>query len=674
MRHIFTFLTLFCLTATLQAADTYKYADLVGRLTDLERLAEKPVPGEITGQQTSYDRASKYDAATGKYIAWDANGDGGGVIERYADGSVLMADIKGPGMLNHIWSALAEQGHVKIYLDGSETPTIDLPFIDYFSGKVAPFNRPALVYKTTANGFNNWVPIPFQKSCRIVGMKDWGAYYYFQFIQFPEGTQVPTFSMNLDAEANTALDKAEEKLANCGHLFPASVTSPGDLNPGKEREYVFDGRNLNDEENALVGIHAKIAVPEDEVARRDLLRSVTISMYWDGEEEPSVWVPFGDFFGTATERASCLNYPTGLTEDGTYYSYWVMPFKTAKIVIKNEGTEPVHFEALQWFTRALRNPADNYLRFHAKWHRNSFVPEEPERAAIDWSLLRTEGLGKFVGVSLHIENFRGDWWGEGDEKFFIDGEKFPSYFGTGSEDYFGYAWSSANRFVQAFHAQPTNRNNRYNIVNNRWHVTEAVQFRKSFDGYIEKYFKDDRPCLYAATAFWYLDKDGIDPYKPVPLEERIGYYVDDTVPMKMPAGGVAYRDLFPRGRADNLSEQGMGGFGIDWYDDNQLWWRPNAAGQSVTLRLPAPEDGKYAISGRFTHANDYGKIQLIVNGKEVGEPLDLYNADRVIAVDHVVGVAELKKGNNELVLKAVDKNEKSRGFLAGINYLVLTPE
>ena len=117
----------------------------------------------------------------------------------------------------------------------------------------------------------------------------------------------------------------------------------------------------------------------------------------------------------------------------------------------------------------------------------------------------------------------------------------------------------------------------------------------------------------------------------------------------------------------------MGGYGDGWYQDNQLWWRPNAVGQTVTLRLPAPEDGTYALSGRFTHANDYGTIQLIVNGKEVGE-VDLFNADKVIAVDHEVGVAELKKGDNELVLKVVGKNEKSRGYLAGINYLVLTPQ
>ena len=70
----------------------------------------------------------------------------------------------------------------------------------------------------------------------------------------------------------------------------------------------------------------------------------------------------------------------------------------------------------------------------------------PERRAIDWTMLHTQGRGRFVGVELHVWNPKGGWWGEGDEKFYIDGEKFPSTFGTGSEDYFGYAWCNPTPF------------------------------------------------------------------------------------------------------------------------------------------------------------------------------------------------------------------------------------
>ena len=94
------------------------------------------------------------------------------------------------------------------------------------------------------------------------------------------------------------------------------------------------------------------------------------------------------------------------------------------------------------------SPSSSLGRFHAKWHRDAFLPEDPERRKIDWTMLKTEGRGRFCGVMLHVWNPRGGWWGEGDEKFFVDGEKFPSTFGTGSEDYFGYAWCNPTLFAE----------------------------------------------------------------------------------------------------------------------------------------------------------------------------------------------------------------------------------
>jgi D-arabinan exo alpha-(1,3)/(1,5)-arabinofuranosidase (non-reducing end) len=106
---------------------------------------------------------------------------------------------------------------------------------------------------------------------------------------------------------------------------------------------------------------------------------------------------------------------------------------------------------------------------------------------------------------LQVRNPRGGWWGEGDEKFFVDGEKFPSTFGTGSEDYFGYAWSNPTLFQNAYHDQTHNDgNNKGQVSVNRWHITDNVPFHQSFEGCIEKYFPNQRPTLYAATAYWSL--------------------------------------------------------------------------------------------------------------------------------------------------------------------------
>jgi hypothetical protein len=128
---------------------------------------------------------------------------------------------------------------------------------------------------------------------------------------------------------------------------------------------------------------------------------------------------------------------------------------------------------------------------------------------------------------LHVWNPRGAWWGEGDEKFFVDGEKFPSTFGTGSEDYFGYAWGDPHFFQTPFHCQPLTPDRDWQGHNAvlRWHVADNVPFQASFSAYLEKYFGNDRPTLFAATVCWYLAPGGGDPHGPVPAAERHGYWV-----------------------------------------------------------------------------------------------------------------------------------------------------
>jgi len=118
-------------------AEPLSYADLVDRLTNFERLAELPAAGEKLMQWSSYDRSSRYDEASGEYTGWSHNADGGGII-RTEEGKQVLGEMQGPGVIWRIWSAKPDQGHVRIYLDGKETPAIDLPFTHFFDGKHAP--------------------------------------------------------------------------------------------------------------------------------------------------------------------------------------------------------------------------------------------------------------------------------------------------------------------------------------------------------------------------------------------------------------------------------------------------------------------------------------------------------------------------------------------------------
>src|SRR5436190_20971094 len=121
------------------APHSLSYTDLIHRLTDLEYLATLPADGDQCAQWSSYDRKSRYDSATGKYENWDANGDGDGFIRKEGD-QFVFAEMRGPGCIWRTWSAMPKEGHVRIYLDGAETPVVDLPFVGYFDGNNAPFN------------------------------------------------------------------------------------------------------------------------------------------------------------------------------------------------------------------------------------------------------------------------------------------------------------------------------------------------------------------------------------------------------------------------------------------------------------------------------------------------------------------------------------------------------
>ena len=485
---------------TLTRAPVLTYRDLVARLTDLEALAALPAPGEACLQWSSYDRASRYDARTGRYVSWDANDDDGGVI-RTEGASYVLAEMEGPGCIYRIWSAAPGEGHVKIFLDGAAEPAVDLPFSGYFDLRNPPFTYASLVH-TSASGHNCYLPIPFQRSCKVTADEGWGDYYHITYVTLPKSTVVPTFRRDLSPEEVSALRGVNRFLAHKLGSDPAGRRA-GELTervtttvyPGGE---AVVARLVG--ERAITGIRVKLlGEPQDPASA---LRETVLKIRWDGEPNPSIWAPLGDYFGTARGANRYRSLPLGMTDDG-FYSFWYMPFAVEALVeVANEGSHTVTLEFS--VTHApLSRPIHELGRFHAKWHRDYMLPTIPERA-IDWTILKVQGRGRFCGVMLHVWNPRGGWWGEGDEKFFVDGEPFPSTFGTGSEDYFGYAWSDPSLFEHAYHNQTLCENDNAGHVSvNRWQIADSVPFQTSFEGVIEKYFPNQRPTLYACTAYWY---------------------------------------------------------------------------------------------------------------------------------------------------------------------------
>ncbi|MDR1303894.1 MAG: DUF2961 domain-containing protein [Verrucomicrobiales bacterium] len=666
-------LTVTAVTVSGRAA-TYTYGDLAARLTSLELLATPPADGELGALASSYDRKSQYDADSGQYLEWGANGDGGGFI-REEHGQIVMAELEGPGVIWRTWSATAGDGRVKIYLDGAAEPAVDLRFKEYFDGRHAPFTRPLLVYRTEAQGLNNYTPIPFQKSCKIVAEPGWGNYYQFNYTKFPPGTVVPTFKLPLTAADEAALDRANAILANSG-ADPAGERAGAKL-VTREVTVSGSGRAVAAEftgSGAITALKVNIKdLPADLEARRALLAQLTVSAYWDGRPQPAVWSQLGDFFGAAAAPEPFRTLPAGQLDDGTFYCYWFMPFgHGAKIEVGNDGPRPV---TMTWAAVTAPPPADvdKLLRFHAKWHGDAFLPATKDRA-IDWTLLVTKGRGRFAGVTLHVWNPGGGWWGEGDEKFWVDGEKFPSTLGTGSEDYFGYAWCDWHRFVRPLHAQPVNEENEGHVDNVRWHIADNIPFQKLFEGAMEKYF---RKAAYAAVAYWYLAADGEDDYAATPWAARAP--LANPVVFHVPGAQegeklrVVNREQLEREKItaggqimDNPNWTG------EWSRQQQLFWRADAVGQRLEVEFKAPSAGQWRVLARCTRAHDYGTVKFDVDGA-AGAEWDGFAPQVSVGDETVLGEFTLTAGAHLLGVTVSGKHERSRGYLFGLDYIKLEP-
>ena len=154
---------------------------------------------------------------------------------------------------------------------------------------------------------------------------------------------------------------------------------------------------------------------------------------------------------------------------------------------------------------------DSYL-FHAQWT----AERKPPRPFRDITLLNANGEGYWIGDNLHIANPAPEWWGEGDEKAFVDGESFPSTFGTGSEDFYGYAWGSTKTFNRPYHGQPNSGSDKDNFGHtdvHRWQIFDPIPFRKSIQFSIEAWSWNEKlEPTFAHTSYWYAKPGGTPPH------------------------------------------------------------------------------------------------------------------------------------------------------------------
>lgn len=295
----------------------------------------------------------------------------------------------------------------------------------------------------------------------------------------------------------------------------------------------------------------------------DHLRRVVLLMWWDDCPEPSVECPIGDFFGLGHARRK--NFVTAVMQmspqDGRGFNcWWPMPFRrSARIALRNDGSEPFPFYYYIDY-EAYPSPAalDGAGYFHVQWRRENpttgwgeeYNTLQPERAA-EWRdkmffggdprslnlsnrdnyvILDTTGDGVYCGAHLDIDIFerqKNEWFGEGDDMIFIDGEPWPpSLHGTGTEDWCNTAFGPSEEHTAPYHGvllyngTPECKWWRKQSIY-RYHVEDPIRFRKSIHVSIEHGHANKLANDYSSTAYYYLARPGAGGPPLPPVERRL---------------------------------------------------------------------------------------------------------------------------------------------------------
>jgi hypothetical protein len=232
-----------------------------------------------------------------------------------------------------------------------------------------------------------------------------------------------------------------------------------------------------------------------------------------------VRAPLVHFFGTGPGWNPTVSLPFTVAADGTLSCRFVMPFGTsaAVTVARQAGGDDTPVDISGAVTVAARPFAGaGRALFHARFRAPEALATRPYR---DWHVATLTGRGRQVGTVLEVDNPPGvAWWGEGDEKITVDGGPFPDFFGTGTEDYFGFAWSSTSTFAHPYHAltrAPAPGDGFGGTFSmNRFLIADPVPFTSQLRFDFELWHWSDTTVRLAALLYWYAAPDGGDDFPP----------------------------------------------------------------------------------------------------------------------------------------------------------------
>ena len=402
-------------------------------------------------------------------------------------------------------------------------------------------------------------------------------------------------------------------------------------------------------------------------------QEMLLRMYWDDTPRPAVEAPVGDFFANSFgKRSEVISLPVIVEDADSYNCFWQMPFrKSARIEIVNQSDKQISllYYNIDWIKKD-KMPKDTPY-FYAQYRQ-----EYPAQPGQDYVLLDTQGKGHYVGTVLSVRTRSPAWFGEGDEKVYIDGEAKASIWGTGTEDYFLSAWGLKKTSTPYFGVPYFDQ---WGIVGGhtsayRWHLNDPFVFNKGIRVTLEHFgwiAPDENPNNkstswnereddYSSVAFWY--QTGTPTFnaraphareRKLPSLERVTAYARDFA-------------AAPHHGPGNTTVQAL-----DLYDGPQLLYAPDKA-EGAWLEIPFEVAKKEPLRLllNLTKAEDYGKYQASLNGVKLGGVIDLYAAKVANEECHLLDFWP-EPGRYTLRLECVGKNPVSQGYYLGIESVQL---
>ena len=398
-------------------------------------------------------------------------------------------------------------------------------------------------------------------------------------------------------------------------------------------------------------------------------QEMLLRIYWDGDERPAVEAPVGDFFANSFgKRSSVTSLPVIVEDADSYNCYWHMPFrKSARVEIVNQSEKPISllYNNIDWIKKDKLAKDTPY--FYAQYRQ-----EYPAQHGKDYVVLETTGKGHFVGTVMSVRTRSPSWFGEGDEKIYIDGEAKASIWGTGTEDYFLSAWGLQTTSTPYFGVPYFDQ---WGIVGGhtsayRWHVTDPIVFKKGIKVTFEHFgwiAPDENPNNkatswnereddYASVAFWYQTGKPTFTARAPHARERTLPNIERTV-----VHARDFKDAKHHGEGEAVAQA------LDAYmgGEQLLYKATKAEGAWLEIPFEVKKKEPLRLLLNMTKAEDFGRYQAYLDGTKLGGVMDFFSAKIVNEEFHLLDFWP-EAGSHTLRLECVGKNPQSEGYYCGI--------